>query len=460
MRIYIFIIVALFLSIFGSNLFGQNTLSVPFNSGFVGNVSGNNSASSCVTLASLGWSEIYFTQGTSGSVFVSQGNDIIGNVLIKDAAGVTHTIPGFVKWRAPSGSPTCLVFSPSANFTLSVNGGGSYNVGTSQYIGLIFNGQTLTISGGNVSGNASTNGLLDVLNTYLDVFPAITIEDYTVNESVGNFNVTITLSEVTSSQVSVKYYTSDGTAVQNADYTSTSGEIIFLANQVSKTVNIIILSDALAESDEVFYLNLFGSVNASILRSTSLLTITDNPPLPVELKDFYADCQSNDVKLKWETYSETNSDYFIVEKRTDASLNWEEIFKIPGAGHSTELLEYSFTDKKITNENVYYQLSQFDRDGKRTTYNPISLTCKGTDWEVLVWPNPSNIDVQISIFSSDFSVCNVMLLNMEGTTIIKESIDDKSKTNHSIVINKPVPGVYLLVVEKGGTQITKKVVVI
>ena len=40
--------------------------------------------------------------------------------------------------------------------------------------------QTLTISGGVVTGNAATNGLLDALNTYLIAQPQLTISDATV----------------------------------------------------------------------------------------------------------------------------------------------------------------------------------------------------------------------------------------------------------------------------------------
>lgn len=460
MRLSISFLVALFTLTIGQNLFSQNTLSVPFTSGFVGTVSGNNSATGCVTFASLGWSEIYFNQSTNGSVFVSQGNDIIGNVVIKDASGVTHSIPGFVKWRAPSGSPTCLVFAPSSSHNLSVSGGGSYNVSASKYIGLIFNGQTLTISGGNVSGNAATNGLLDVLNTYLDVLPAITVQDYTINENVGNFNITITLSEVTSTQVSVKYNSSDGTAIQNADYSPLSGEIVFFANEVSKTINVTILSDAIAESDEVFYLNLFGSVNASILRTTSIVTIIDNPPLPVELNYFRAECNIQGVELKWETNSEINSDYFIVEKRTDSSIEWEQIFKIPGAGQSVVPIEYLFIDQMIIHENVYFQLSQYDRDGVKTAYSPISLVCKNDDLEFFVYPNPTDGDINVYVDNLGSSISNVMLITIDGNLIGSQIVNDKIKVTHSVVFSKPVPGVYFLIVEKDGVQKRKKVIVV
>ena len=126
----------------------QNLLSVPFNNGFVGDNTANNVSSNSYYQSNLGWTNIQFAQNSSGSTFVSQGNDIVGMVIITDNNGVEHTINGYVKWRAPSGTVTSLVFSPTSSVVLATNGSNgsaTYTINSTKYIGLIFNGQTLTI---------------------------------------------------------------------------------------------------------------------------------------------------------------------------------------------------------------------------------------------------------------------------------------------------------------------------
>jgi len=161
MKHLIFCIVILILS--NSNGFGQNTISVPFPNGFIGINTGNNSASSCYYLTgaqSVGWSNVQFTQTTSGNIFTSQGNDIPGEVLITDNLGVIHLIPGFIKWRTPSGNnPHTMVFQPApGTFVLATNGfngNSTYTITQNNYIGLTKLCSTLSISPvqGTVKGN-------------------------------------------------------------------------------------------------------------------------------------------------------------------------------------------------------------------------------------------------------------------------------------------------------------------
>lgn len=180
----------MFVALAFSDAIAQNIISIPFNSGFVGDNTAQNVSSNSVYLSSLGWTNVQFAQSTSGTTFTAQGNDIIGMIYITDANGVEHTINGFVKWRAPSGTVTALVFSPSSTAVLATNGSNgssTYTISSTKYVGLIFNGMTLTIptsgnNAGQVSGNAATSGLLTTLNDYLGTLPSISITDATVNK--------------------------------------------------------------------------------------------------------------------------------------------------------------------------------------------------------------------------------------------------------------------------------------
>ena len=146
---YIKIFTFLFIIFIGNDLLAQNTISVPFSDGFVGDNAATNRSTNSKYLTALGWSNIQFTQNSPQFVFVAQGNDIPGTILITDNSGVEHGIPGFIKWRAPSGNPiTTPVFQPTAGATLatnSSNGSATYSITTLSYIGLTYDGYTLNI---------------------------------------------------------------------------------------------------------------------------------------------------------------------------------------------------------------------------------------------------------------------------------------------------------------------------
>ena len=268
-----FILIPLLLLV-GFTSFGQNLISVSFSNGFVGDNTGTNDASNAVYLNSLGWSNIQFSQNSSGNLFTAQGNDVPGNVLITDNSNVQHSIPGFIKWRSPSGNNiTTMVFQPSASATLATNSG-TYSITTSKYIGLTFNGSTLTISGGVVTGNAA--GVLGALNDYYTSQPKFSVSDITVNEGAGTVTVTVTLSASSSSATTIQYSTSDNSATQPGDYSSTSGSLTFNAGVLTRTFTIPIINDVSSESSETFNVTLSNSTGASISDNTGIVTITDN----------------------------------------------------------------------------------------------------------------------------------------------------------------------------------------
>ncbi len=205
-----------------------------FNEGFVGDNAANNKSTSANYLTSYGWSKFKFTQTSATGIFVAQGNDIIGNVVITDANNVIHTIPGYIKWRAPSGNVTTIVFTPTQSKTLVTNSG-TYTIDATKYIGLTFIGRTLSIatSGSNqyeVTGNAATSGLLDELNAYLTTFRAndpngpITVNSQTTTDQTPTITGTVSLGagETLSITVNgVEYNTSSGLIVSGSTWSLT-----------------------------------------------------------------------------------------------------------------------------------------------------------------------------------------------------------------------------------------------
>ncbi|MFI5217935.1 MAG: hypothetical protein ACHQNT_00505 [Bacteroidia bacterium] len=102
-------------------------------------------------------------------------------------------------------------------------------------------------------------------------------------------------------------------------------------------------------------------------------------PLPVQLLSFEAHLvKQKHVNLKWKTASETNNNYFTVERSKDLN-EIESIGIINGAVNSTSVNEYNMVDKNPYYGTSFYRIKQTDFDGSfshshwNTIYNNDSL---------------------------------------------------------------------------------------
>jgi hypothetical protein len=108
------------------------------------------------------------------------------------------------------------------------------------------------------------------------------------------------------------------------------------------------------------------NVSCSSFSTSSFDTVIVNVScvLPVELINFYYECKESYTELKWQTASESNNDYFIVE-RAGEDLKFESIGIVKGFGNSNVIRDYSFNDYTRNGLN-YYQLVQVDVDNTKT----------------------------------------------------------------------------------------------
>lgn len=98
----------------------------------------------------------------------------------------------------------------------------------------------------------------------------------------------------------------------------------------------------------------------------------ENPvPVDIELLSFTGKkVADNANELDWRTASETNNDYFVVQRSEDGE-RFENIGEVKGAGTTSVEQSYTFTDRSnAANYSQYYRLEQVDYDGS-VTYTPL-----------------------------------------------------------------------------------------
>jgi hypothetical protein len=101
------------------------------------------------------------------------------------------------------------------------------------------------------------------------------------NDASGVATLTVTLSAASTASVAVDVTTLDGSAVAPEDFTALSPTtIVFAPGEISRTLDVAITDDSLAEGDEAFTLALSNPINATRSNTTATVTIIDNEPSP------------------------------------------------------------------------------------------------------------------------------------------------------------------------------------
>lgn len=112
-------------------------------------------------------------------------------------------------------------------------------------------------------------------------------------------------------------------------------------------------------------------------------------PLPIELLSFTAVKNNKVVDVKWETATEINNDYYLVEKSKNG-VDFEPFDQVKGAGNSLSKLNYSIVDENPFDGLSYYRLKQVDFN-ETFNYSKIESVDFNNNKEFSfdIYPNPN-----------------------------------------------------------------------
>lgn len=193
------------------------------------------------------------------------------------------------------------------------------------------------------------------------------------------------------------------------------------------------------------------AITANIIPSECMCYV-----LPNKLLSFTAVCDKQRVVLTWSTATEINNKSFTVE-RSDEGINWQAIGTVAGAGNSSDMHTYSFTDNlSAATAITYYRLKQTDFNNNFKYSNTIIVkNCGGSTADNLsIFPNPSTGKFNLLLTEDPSKVSSTEVFNAQGVKIYQSNIF-QSKIDLS---NKPA-GVYLVRVLLNSKIITSRIVV-
>ncbi len=183
--------------------------------------------------------------------------------------------------------------------------------------------------------------------------------------------------------------------------------------------------------------------------------------LPVELIYFRVASVQRQVKLNWATASEKNNDYFTIEKSKDG-ISFTEVTRVTGAGNSSGLLTYQYTDVAPHEGQSYYRLKQTDLDGKYSysRIEPIHAAVAGKTAKL--FPNPISKDdskfVQLNLNDGQEGAVYVTVYDRIGKQCFEATYSD---TIPSISVKQfsTYSGLYIIQARRGSTIIREKLLV-
>lgn len=190
-------------------------------------------------------------------------------------------------------------------------------------------------------------------------------------------------------------------------------------------------------------------------------TLVDNSdPLPIELIKFNANCDRGSTMVTWTTASETNNDYFTVERSQDGNF-FEEVGVVDGAGTTSQLNSYFLEDKYPYAGTSYYRLKQTDFDGNYDYSDMIAVSCSGnddTEFELVSAYDDGFGNMNIAFTAGENDVYTATLFDIQGRLLIEESGKTYSGTNQvKLNVANYARGIYMLTLRNEQKAISKRV---
>jgi CSLREA domain-containing protein len=251
---------------------------------FVGNVDnvniGVNSTNTTYDfepLPQLSIDDVTHAEGDSGTTaydFTVSLSRAIDAPVTFTVATADNTATSPSDYAAVSPTPVTIpAGQTSATVTVQANGDTTFEPDETFFVNLS-NPVNATISDGQGTGTITND----------DPVPSMSIGDRTMaegNSGTTAFDFTVTLSNASSTPITVHYSTADGTASASSDYAGVSDAVLTIpANTTSGTITISVSGDATYEANETFFVNLSNPSGATITdgQGNGVITNDDAPP--------------------------------------------------------------------------------------------------------------------------------------------------------------------------------------
>jgi len=261
--------------------------------------------------------------------------------------------------------------------------------------------------------------------------------------------------------------------INYTDYTSIPTSQFTMTYDAANDLNGIIENDLQAQywNGVTWILPPSGVANPPSDNVNSIPSISQNAPwvlvnklnpLPIELISFNVECDGNKRIGYFETSSEQNVDYYIIQSSINSTI-WYDIGSINSYHNTNTIKKYNWNDTNYySSTNIYYRLKEIDYDGFVSYYGLYSSVCTQNDkcFDICPNPAPSCDDVILSFHNFDEPVL-VVLNDIYGNEIFTKIVI--THQNGFVMgldcMNKISSGTYIIVATSKNEIYKKKLII-
>ncbi len=210
--------------------------------------------------------------------------------------------------------------------------------------------------------------------------------------------------DATTHDLVVEVFTPDGQA---------TGETFFIgSNAGGQTAPSFIAAAACGIADPAD-IGAIGFPNMHLIMQVN----GDDTPLPVELVDFTAFVEQNEVTLNWQTATETDNSGFEVQVKQGDTF--QALAFVDGYGTTLEAQNYSYRVTDLDPGTHTFRLKQIDFDGQFEYSPEVQATVEVVDHYFLTeaYPNPFNPSATIRFAVDESQPVVMALYNMHGQRV-------------------------------------------
>ncbi|MBN2778058.1 MAG: T9SS type A sorting domain-containing protein [Bacteroidales bacterium] len=161
--------------------------------------------------------------------------------------------------------------------------------------------------------------------------------------------------------------------------------------------------------------------------------------LPVEIIDLTAEFTNNSTILSWQTASETNNDYFIVQY-SENGKDFVDIGIVDGAGNSNTIQSYQFETEQMLSL-AYYRLKQVDFDGTQNLSKIIAVQNQENSIDLFI--NYSDKNTIYITSQQEYRNMKLMIIDVSGKTVFSQKHHLFAGEN-KIILNNIEKGLYIV----------------
>lgn len=181
----------------------------------------------------------------------------------------------------------------------------------------------------------------------------------------------------------------------------------------------------------------------------ALARYNNDDVLPITLFNFTASNEKGKILLNWQTASELNNAYFVVERSSNPNNGFINIGNVANK-NSAQGAKYIYEDVHPFIGKNYYRLKQVDKDNSFTYSKTVLADVLSSS--VKVYPNPVKDILNIDI-TDDLKNTTLSIISASGNVIKQLFL---SELNNTLNIKEFPAGVYYVVIHKNEKLINQK----